>query len=123
MMQSDVEEEDDVPPRKQNKIQPHPNGPSQMVLRAHKAINKNNKPKNFHTKPVTARPSRKSPLDTDETENNQNTINAKTEPVETDNTEDAETEPVGTDTNEKIIGTFVTKTIGNKSKVQIPLRT
>ena len=70
-----------------------------MVLRAHEAINKNNKPKNFHTKPVTAKPSKKSPVDIEEAENDQNIINAKTEPVETD-------------TKEKIIGTFVTKTIG-----------
>ena len=77
-----------------------------------KPPNKNNKPKNFHTKPVTARPSRKTPVDTEEAENDQNTINAKTEPVETDDTDDAETEPVGTEPKEKIIGTFVTKTIG-----------
>ena len=32
MMQSDAEEEDDVPPKKRNKIQPCPNGPSPMVL-------------------------------------------------------------------------------------------
>ena len=83
-----------------------------MVLRAHGAINKNNKPKNFYTKPVTARPSRKPPVDAEETENDQNTINAKTEPVETDDTDDTETEPVGTEPKEKIIGTFVTKTIG-----------
>ena len=51
-------------------------------------------------------------MDVDEAENDQNIINVKTELVETDNTEDAETEPVGTDTKEKIIGTFVTKTIG-----------
>ena len=112
MMQSDVEEEDDAPPRKQNKIRPHPNGPSPMVLQAHETINKNNKSKKFHTKPVTAKPSRKPPLNTDEAENDQNTTNAKTEPVETDNTEDAETEPVGTESKEKIIRTFVTKTIG-----------
>ena len=72
-----------------------------MVLRTHEAINKNNKPKNFHTKPVTVRPSIKSLVDVDEAENDQNTINAKTELVETDNTEDAETEPVGTHTKEK----------------------
>ena len=74
-----------------------------MVLQAHEAINKNNKPKNFHTKPVTVKPSRKSPVDIEEAENDQNTINAKTESVETDDTRDAETEPVGTDTKEKII--------------------
>ena len=51
-------------------------------------------------------------MDIEEAENDQNTINAKTESVETDDTRDAETEPVGTDTKEKIIGTFVTKTIG-----------
>ena len=32
MMQSDAEEEDDVRPWKKNKIQPHPSGPSPMVL-------------------------------------------------------------------------------------------
>ena len=56
MMESGAEDEDDAPPRKQNKIRPHPAGPSQMVLRAHETINKNNKTKDFHTKPVTARP-------------------------------------------------------------------
>ena len=48
----------------------------------------------------------------EEAENDQNTINAKTEPVETDDTDDAKIEPVGTEPKEKIIGTFVTKTIG-----------
>ena len=109
MMQSDAEEEDDAPSKKRNKIQPRSSGPSPMVLRAHEAINKNNKPKNFYTKPVTARPSRKTPVDAEEAENDQNTINAKTEPVETDDTDDTETEPVGTESKEKIIGTFVQK--------------
>ena len=114
MMLSDAEEEDDALPRKQNKIRPHPTGPSPMVLRAHKPINKNNKPKpkNFHTKPVTARPSGKSSLERDKAENDQKSITDKTDSVETDNIEDAETEPAGTDTKENIIGTFVTKTIG-----------
>ena len=50
-------------------------------------------------------------MDAEEVENDQNTINAKTEHVETDDTDDAETEPVGTEPKEKIIGTFVAKTI------------
>ena len=48
----------------------------------------------------------------DEAENNQNTINTKPEPVETDEVDNTETEPVGTDTKERIIGTFVTKAVG-----------
>ena len=48
----------------------------------------------------------------DEAENDQNTINTKLEPVEMDEANDTETEPVGTDTKERIIGTFVTKTVG-----------
>ena len=36
----------------------------------------------------------------------------KPEPVETDKAEDTETEPVGTDIKERVIGTFVTKTVG-----------
>ena len=60
------------------------------------------------TKPVTAMPIRRSVANkNDEAENNQNTINTKPEPVETD-----KTEPVGTDNKERIIGTFVTKTVG-----------
>ena len=56
MMESGMEDEDDAPLRKKNKIRPHPTGPSQMVLRAHETINKNNKTKEFHTKPVSEGP-------------------------------------------------------------------
>ena len=84
MMESGAEDEDDAPPRKQNKIRPHPAGPSQMVLRAHETINKNNKTKDFHTKPVTARPPRNEVnKNSDGDEDNQNLTNVKTEPVET----------------------------------------
>ena len=78
MMESGAEDEDDAPPRKQNKIWPHPAGPSQMVLRAHETINKNNKTKDFHTKPVTARPPRnEANKNSDGNENKQNLTNAK----------------------------------------------
>ena len=84
-----------------------------MVLRAHAAITNYNKPKIFHTKPVITRPKQR-PTENPkkEAENDQNTINMKPEPVETDEAEDTETEPVETDTKEKVIGTFVTKTVG-----------
>ena len=113
MMQNDAEEEVDEHRWKQSKIRPHPSGPSPMVLRAHEAITNNNKTKNFHTKPVTARPIRRPLVNTKkEVENNQNTINMKPEPVEMDKADDTETEPVGTDTKERVIGTFMTKTVG-----------
>ena len=115
MMESGVEDEDDAPPRKQNKIWPHPAGPSQTVLRAHDAINKNNKPKNFQTKPITVRPTwNVTNKNSGDEENNQNATNAKTEPVETMNDNDSRAENVETVTKEKTIGTFVTKTIGIK---------
>ena len=83
-----------------------------MVLQAHEAIN-NNKTKNFQTKPVMAKPTRRPVTNNnDEAENNQNTINTEPEPVETDEADDTETEPVGTDTKERIISTFVRKTVG-----------
>ena len=108
-----MEDEDDAPPRKQNKIRPHPAGPSQMVLRAHETINKNNKTKDFHTKPVTARPPQNEVNKNSEgDENNQNLTNTKTEPVETNKETESGTGNV--ETNEKVIGTFVTKTIGIK---------
>ena len=49
MMDSGAEDEDDAPPIKKSKIRPHPTGPSQMVLRAHDIINRNNKTKEFST--------------------------------------------------------------------------
>ena len=71
------------------------------------------KPKTFTTKPVTARPIRRPLVNTKkEVENDQNTINTKPEPVEMDEADDTETEPVGTDNKERVIGTFVTKTVG-----------
>ena len=113
MMQSDPEEEDDEHPCKQNKLRPQLSGLSSMVLRAHATIN-NNKTKNFHTKLVTTRPTRQqmTTKDTDETENDQNKINTKPEPVEMVQSDDTEKENVETDSKEKIIGTFVTKTVG-----------
>ena len=114
MMESGTEDEDDAPPRKKNNIRPHPTGPSQMVLRAHETINKNNKTKEFHTKPVTAGPQRsKVNKNSEDEENNQNLTNAKTEPVETNKeTKPGNVETGNVETNEKAIGTFVTKTIG-----------
>ena len=113
MIESGMEDEDDAPPRKQNKIRPHPAGPSQMVLCAHETINKNNKTKDFHTKPVTARPPQNEVNKNSEgDENNQNLTNTKTEPVETNKETESGTGNV--ETNEKVIGTFVTKTIGIK---------
>ena len=91
-----------------------------MVLQAHESINKNNKSKNFYTKPVTARPSRKPPVDAEETENDQNTINAKTEPVETDNMDDMETEPVGTEPKEKNNWNICNKNDWNKETQEGP---
>ena len=115
VMESGVEDEDDAPPRKQNKIRPYPAGPSQMVLCTHDAINKNNKSKNFHTKPVTARPTQNvSNKNSGDEANNQNATNAKTEPVETINNNDPGTENVETVTKEKTIGTFVTKNYWNQ---------
>ena len=80
-MQSDTEDEDDECPRKQNKIWPHPSGPSPMMLQTHEAIN-NNKTKNFQTKPVMAKPTRWPVTNNNyEAENNQNTMNTKPETV------------------------------------------
>ena len=82
-----------------------------MVLRAHETIKKNNKTKEFHTKPVTAGPRRNEVnKNSEDEENNQNFTNVKTETVETNK----ETKPRtgNVETNEKVIGTFVTKTVG-----------
>ena len=48
----------------------------------------------------------------DETENGQNKMNIDPEPVETAKPDDSVAESVEMDTKEKIIGTFVTKTVG-----------
>ena len=105
MMQSNAEEEADECPQKQNKIQPHPSGSSPMVLRAHATI--------LHTNPVIAQPKQRPLVNPKkEVEKDQSTINMKPEPVERDEAEDTETEPVGTDSKERVIGTFVTKTVG-----------
>ena len=48
----------------------------------------------------------------DEAENDQNKMNTKPEPVETTPPDDTVAEPVEMETKEKIIGTFVTKTVG-----------
>ena len=48
----------------------------------------------------------------EECENDQNKINIDAEPVETDTEEAENPEPVETETKEKVIGTFVTKTVG-----------
>ena len=116
MMESGVEDEDDAPPRKQNRIRPHPAGPSQMVLCAHDATNKNNKSKDFHTKPVTARLSRNvTNENSGDEENNQNITNAKTEPVETINNNDSGTGNLETVTKEKAKGIFVTKLLESRN--------
>ena len=101
MMLSDDEDGDDEWPKKESKILPKPSGPSPMVLRAHASIS-NNKQKHFYTKPVPVKPVQNQPTateTTDESENDQNKLNIEVEHVETD-------------TKEKVIGTFVTKTVG-----------
>ena len=115
LMQSDPEDENDECAWKQIKLRPQPSGPSSMVLRANATIN-NDRTKNFQTKLIIARPIRRhTSKDTaDETETNQNKINTKTEPVETEQLDGLDTENVETETEtmEKIPGTFVTKTVG-----------
>ena len=84
-----------------------------MVLRAHETINRNNKTKEFYTKPVTSGPRRnESNKNSENEENNQNFTNVKTEPVETNKETKSGTGNV--ETNEKVIGTFVTKIVGIK---------
>ena len=113
MLDSGAEDEDEAPPRKKSKIRPHPTGPLQMVLCAHETINRNNKTKEFYTKPVTSGPRRNESNKNSENEkNNQNSTNAKTEPVETN--KETKSGTVNVETNEKVIGTFVTKIVGIK---------
>ena len=113
MMLSDDEDGDDEQPKKQSKIWPKSSGPSPMVLRAHANIS-NNKQKHFYTKPVPVKPVWSWPTSAekaDESENDQNELNTEAEPVETGQVGDDVPEHVETDTKEKVIGTFVTKTV------------
>ena len=66
-----------------------------MVLRVYAAIN-NNKPKNFYTKPITVKPTKRSAANNaaDGTENDQNKMNTDPEPVETTRPDDTVAEPV-----------------------------
>ena len=111
MMDSGAEDEDDVLPRKKNKIRPHPTGPSQMVLQAHEFINRSNKTKEFYTKPVTSGPQRNEVnKNSEKEEKNQNFTSAEADPVETNKETKSRTGNV--ETNEKVLGKFVTKIVG-----------
>ena len=86
-----------------------------MVLRAHASITIY-KQKHFYTKPIPVRPTRDRLVDAnnmiEERENDQNKLDIDAVPMETDTDGTVNQEPVETDTKEKIIGTFVTKTVG-----------
>ena len=114
MLDSGAEDEDEAPPIKKGKIRPHPTGQSQMVLCAHETINRNNKTKEFYTKPVTSGPRRnESNKNSENKENNQNFTNAKKQNL-WKQTKRSNPEQLNVETNEKVIGTFVTKIVGIK---------